>query len=224
MQPYVFPYIGYFQLINAVDKFVIYDDVNFIKQGWITRNRILLDSKDFMFILRVEGASSFRKINEIKLGKYNDKLLNTFTHAYKYAPLYPEVFPLIEDVFLKGGDNLSGFITYSLKKIAEYLGIKTELILSSDIDKNNDLKAKDKVIEICRLLNGTQYVNSSGGQDLYSKEDFLQKGIDLKFLKSTPESYKQYENDFVPMLSIVDVMMFNLVEKVKNMLNQYELV
>ena len=100
MQPYLFPYIGYFQLISAVDKFVIYDDVNYIKQGWINRNRILLNGKDFMFTMQLEGASSFKKINEIGVGKYNQKLLKTVEQAYRNAPFFKNVFSCIEEIIL----------------------------------------------------------------------------------------------------------------------------
>jgi len=224
MQPYFFPYIGYFQLINAVDVFVIYDDVNFIKQGWITRNSILVNKKEYNFILQVEGASSFKKIKEITVGKNKKKLLKTIEQEYKKAPFFSIVFPVIEEILSNGEDNLSKFLIFSLRKISNYLQIKTVFIISSTIDKNNELKGQDKVIAICEKLKATNYVNAIGGQELYDKETFNKKGISLNFIKTEPIVYIQFDNHFIPWLSIIDVMMFNSIEESKLLLNKYELV
>ena len=224
MQPYFFPYIGYFQLMNAVDTFVIYDDVNYIKQGWINRNRILLNGKDFLFTLKLDGASSFKKINEISIGRHNEKLLKTITQAYRQAPYYATLYPIIENIILNTETNLAKYITHSIHSIANYLTIKAKLINSSEINKNNQLAAQEKVIEICKQLGAVDYMNAIGGQELYNKEVFKDANIHLHFLKSNPIQYNQYDNNFVPSLSIIDVMMFNSSEEIKAMLNQYELV
>lgn len=224
MQPYFFPYIGYFQLVNAVDKFIIYDDVNFIKGGWINRNRILLNDQDFMVNIPMEGASSFKKINEINIGKNKEKLFLTIRQAYKNAPFYNEVIPLITEIIQFNNDNLALFISNSISKIIEYLNINTEIILSSEIKKDNDLRAQAKVIAICEILGANEYINAIGGQELYSKEMFAKNGLILEFIQSKPIVYNQFKNDFVPWLSIIDVMMFNSPEVIKQMLNEYELV
>jgi hypothetical protein len=210
-------------LINAVDKFVIYDDVNYIKQGWIHRNRILLNGNEYLFTLQVKGAGSFKKINEINIGNLNDKLFKTIIQAYRKAPFYSSVLPCIEEIFLNNEKNLSKFIIFYLKKIADYLGIETALFVSSEIEKNNELKAQEKVIEICKIMQAEVYINASGGKDLYDKERFLKDNIELKFLKSDLVQYKQFDNQFIPGLSIIDVMMFNSKDKIQEMLSGYEL-
>lgn len=224
MQPYFFPYIGYFQLINAVDEFVVYDDVNFIKQGWITRNSILADKKKYSFILNVEGASSFKKIKEISLVNNNKKLLKTIEQEYKKAPYFSVVFPIIQEILSSNENNLSKFLVFSLRKIAYYLQIDTIFRISSEIDKNNELKGQDKIIAICKQLKAKTYINSIGGQELYNKEIFNKNKIKLSFIKTEPINYTQFDNDFIPWLSIIDIIMFNSVEETKLLLNKYELV
>jgi len=224
MQPYFFPYLGYFQLINAVDIHVIYDDVNFIKGGWINRNRILLNGDAFMINIPMEGASPFKKINEINIGKNKEKLLLTIQLAYKKAPFFKEIFPLITEIIQYNNNNLAFFISNSIIKIVEYLQIDTEIILSSEIKKNNEFKAQEKVISICDTLNATEYFNAIGGQHLYSKEIFAENNITLKFIETKLVNYLQFKNEFVPNLSIIDTMMFNSQDVIKDMLDQYELV
>ena len=224
MQPYFFPYIGYFQLINAVDVFAIYDDVNFIKQGWITRNSILVDKKKYNFILQVEGASSFKKIKEITIGKNNKKLLKTIQQEYKKAPYFRIVYPILQEILLSNENNLSKFLILSLRKIADYLQIDTVFIISSEINKKEELEGQDKVIAICKQLKATNYINAIGGQELYDKISFSRHQIGLSFIKTEPIQYAQFNNDFIPWLSIIDVIMFNSIEETKMLLNKYELV
>lgn len=224
MQPYFLPYIGYFQLINAADVFVVYDDVNYIKQGWINRNRILLNGASYMFTLNLKGASSFKLINGIEIGGNKERLFKTISQAYAKAPFYNDAIGLLEGIFGSSEKNLAYFIADSIKAISSHLNIGAEIILSSKIEKNNDLKADKKVINICKILGATHYVNSIGGEKLYSKETFLDGGINLEFIRSKPLSYRQFNNEFVEWLSIVDVMMFNPVEAVREMLDQYELI
>jgi hypothetical protein len=223
MQPYFFPYIGYFQLINYVDLFVVYDDVNFIKQGWITKNRILNGDKDFNLILQAEGISSFKKINEIHVGKNNKSLLKTIEQCYKKAPFFNQVFPIIREIIMNDEKNLSKFLTHSLIEICKYLEIKTRIVYSSTIEKENTLKGQNKIIDICKRLNAVQYINAIGGMQLYDKNDFLLQDIHLGFIKSNLVEYEQFKNEFVSWLSIIDVMMFNDVNQIKLMLNNFEL-
>jgi hypothetical protein len=224
MQPYFLPYIGYFQLINAVDKYVIYDDVNFIKGGWINRNRILFNGGTLMINVPMQGASSFKKINEIQVGGHIEKLLPTINQAYKKAPYYQEVFPLIADILQYKEENLARFIANSIIMLAEYMQIKTEFILSSDLKKNNELIAQDKVLSICKILHASEYYNAIGGQELYDKLVFAKNNIELQFLKTKSINYNQFTSEFIPNLSIIDALMFNSIEDIHEMLNQYELV
>ena len=224
MQPYFFPYIGYFQLMNYVDKYVIYDDVNFINKGWINRNRMLLNGTDFRFNLLLLGASQNKLINEISVDNNQTKLLKTIETAYKKACYFQDVFPIIESIINCKDKNLAQYIGNSIMQISKYLQMNTEFIYSSGIEKNNSLKAQAKIIHICSLLGATEYVNSIGATELYDKDTFKQNEIELFFLKTDTIQYKQFKNEFVPNLSILDVLMFNSVEEVKGMLNKFKLI
>ena len=224
MQPYFLPYIGYFQLMNYVDKYVIYDDVNFINKGWINRNKILLNGTDFRFNLLLLGASQNKLINEISVDDNQTKLLKTIEIAYKKTYYFQDVFPIIESIVNYKDNNLAQYIGNSIEQISKYLQMNTEFIYSSNIEKNNSLKAQAKIIHICSLLGATEYVNSIGAKDLYDKYIFKQNGIELFFLKTGTIQYKQFKNEFVPNLSILDVLMFNSVEEVRGILNKFELV
>lgn len=226
MQPYFFPYLGYWQLINAVDRYVIYDDVNFIKNGWINRNNILLGGNKFLLSLPLECASSSKLINETKITsniKQKEKLLKTVEAAYKKAPFFELVYPIVKNTIMFDSRNIAESLTYSIEAILSYLDIHTELIVSSKIDKNSQLKAEKKVIHIVKVLGGSIYINAIGGQELYNKNEFSDNGIDLKFIKMNEVKYNQFKNDFVPNLSIIDVIMFNTPEKVKELLDEYTL-
>lgn len=227
MQPYFIPYIGYWQLMNAVDKYIVYDDVNFIKGGWINRNRILVNGEPKYFNIPMLGASPYKLINEVEVN-HNEKLKNknmrVIEGAYQKAPYYNEVKDLLEKIMNGEQKSISDFILNSFKIINEYLKIDTELILSSTLNKDCSLKGQDKVLSICELLGATEYYNAIGGQELYSFEEFKKHGIDLKFLETGKIEYKQFHNEFQSNLSIIDVMMFNSKDKVKEFLNQYTLI
>lgn len=224
MQPYIFPYIGYFQLLNAVDTFVIYDDVNFINKGWINRNRILLNEKDFMFNIILKGASQNKKINEIEVDSYNPKLISTIDHAYRKAPHFKVVFPMLTSILLFKESNLAKYLINSLRTTIAYLGIDVSILVSSEIEKNSLLKGEDRIINICKQLKATNYINAIGGQGLYSKEKLVSNDLILSFVKTNPITYPQFKNRFVPWLSIIDVMMFNSPVEISKMLISYELV
>ena len=224
MQPYLFPYIGYWQLIHAVDTYVIYDDVNFIKQGYINKNNILANGKSQAFTLELIGASSNKLINEVNVGNNSSKLIKSVNQNYIKAPYFKDIFPLIEDILNQDEKNLAKFIGYSLQKISNYLNFDTKFIYSSDIEKNNELKAQDKVLEISKILNASNYINAIGGQELYSKVDFKAQNIQLNFLKTELSEYKQFKNEFIPYLSIIDILMVNSKEEVKEMLGRFELL
>ena len=223
MQPYLFPYIGYWQLIDAVDIFIIYDDVNFIKQGYINRNNILQKQKSHLFTLELIGASPNKKINDIKIGGNSNKLLRTIKQNYSKAPFYKDVFPVLEEILNNNQKELSRFLGFSLVKIAKYLNINTKFLYSSDIKNDKTLNAQDRLIEMSKILNATEYINSIGGIDLYDKEVFFDNDINLSFLKTHEISYKQFNNEFIPNLSIIDILMFNSKDNIKNMLNQFQL-
>lgn len=224
MQPYFFPYIGYFQLIHAVDIFVIYDDVSYIKQGWVNRNRILERGKPVYFTLYTQGASSYKLINEVLVGHNAEKLIKTLKHNYKKAPFFQTMMPLIESLLRYEEKNLALFLTHSLKGICEYLMIDTEILLSSQIRKDSSLRKGQRLIEICRTLGCNEYINTIGGRLLYQTEEFNKSGIRLSFLEPGQINYSQFDNEFVSFLSILDVMMFNAKSDICSMLDCFELV
>ena len=224
MQPYFFPYIGYWQLISAVDTFVIYDDVNYIKQGWINRNNIIGNDSNQLISLQVIGASSFKLINEIEVGNNSSKIIKTIQQTYKKAPYYENIFPLLQTILQCEEKKLAKFLSFSIREICTYLEIKATISISSELVKNNELKGQDKILDICKILQAKQYINASGGQELYQKEIFSQQGFELSFIKSKPVEYPQFKMPFVANLSIIDVLMFNDKEKVKQYLTEYELV
>ena len=227
MQPYFFPYIGYFQLIAAADMFIVYDTIKATKKAWISRNRMLQNGRDVMFSLPLRSDSDYLDVCERVLSEeFNrDKLLNQFKGAYRRAPYFALTFPLLEQIVRYEDTNLFRFLHHSIIKICEHLGIATEIRISSDIAIDHDLKSQDKVIALCKAVGATTYVNTIGGVELYSKETFLEKGIDLKFIRSLPFEYPQLGNEFVPWLSIIDVMMFNSLDAIKTCIStNYELV
>ncbi len=227
MQPYFIPYIGYWQLMNAVDKYVVYDDVNYIKGGWVSRNRILNNGKEQYFNIPMLGASPNKLINEIHVNNNENVILKNvriLEAAYRKAPYYSNVMPLMERVIHCNKETISEYILESFHLINEYLGITTELILSSQLSKDTALRAQDKVIAICKELGATEYYNAIGGKELYSFDDFSAEGIELRFVRTNAIVYKQFDNEFIPNLSIVDVMMFNPKESIRTMLKEYELV
>lgn len=227
MQPYFVPYIGYWQLLNAVDTYVIYDDVNYIKGGWINRNRILLNGEAKYFNVQLDGASPNKLINEIGINRNEvtiKKSLRVLEAAYRKAPYFKEVYPIISDILMCESTNLSDYLVYSIKEICRYLDITTRIVRSSDIPKNNELHGQEKVLEICMLLGAKEYYNAIGGRALYSYEDFKCRGIDLKFLQSKDIVYKQYEKQFISNLSIIDVLMFNSKEKIEQYLKEYRVI
>ena len=219
MQPYFFPYMGYWQLIHAVDVFVIYDDVNYINKGYINRNNILVRREKQLITLELIGASQNKKINEIKIGHNRVKLLKTIEMAYSKAPHFDEVFPTIKEILTHKENNLAMFLYFSLMKISQTLQLNTKFIFSSDIKKDNHLTAQDKIIDIVKNLNSTNYINLIGGQKLYDKDVFSQKNIKLNFIHAEPQKYRQFNDTFVPDLSIIDILMFNNIDEIRKFSN-----
>jgi len=226
MQPYFLPYIGYFQLIAAVDKFVVYDNVKYTKKGWINRNRMLLNGREDTFSLAIRNAPDSLNVCEREISPEFDreKLLRRLAGAYRRAPHYAIVFPTIEEIICCGESNLFNYLFQSIVKLSRYLQLKTEFEISSDIPIDHTLTGQDKVLAICNFAHAKTYVNPTGGVDLYSRTAFANCGVELKFLRSLLMEYKQFDSTFVPWLSIVDVLMFNSADAVNELLRtKYEL-
>jgi hypothetical protein len=224
MQPYFLPYIGYWQLLGAVDKYVVYDDVNYIMRGWINRNNFLVGGKAAMLSIALQGASQNKKINEIEIADDFRKFRKSIEMSYAKAPCFKETTLLLDNILGYASKNLAEFLSHSIRQVAGYLNLKTDILISSDIEKDNSLKGQDKILHICKQLGASTYINAIGGQELYNPEVFASNNIKLKFLRTKPISYPQFKNDFIPNLSILDVLMFNSKEQVKAMLQEYELV
>ena len=227
MQPYFVPYIGYWQLMNLVDTYIFYDDVNYIKGGWINRNRIFNNPTPIYFNIPLIKASSNKKINEIQVNIHSpfiNKNLRTIENIYHKAPYYSEVYPLIKEICLCNKNNLAEYIIKSISIIANYLDIHTNFIKSSELEKNNALHGEEKILDICNRLNANEYYNAIGGKSLYSFEHFNKHNIKLNFIKTNDIIYKQFNNIFYPNLSIIDIMMFNNKKTISNMLLDYTLI
>tara|TARA_B100000768_G_scaffold181783_1_gene206400 strand:+ start:760 stop:1458 length:699 start_codon:yes stop_codon:yes gene_type:complete len=227
MQPYFLPYLGYFQLINSVDIFILYDNIKYTKKGWINRNRILQNGKDIMFSLPLKSDSDFLDVRDRQLtGDFSpDKLLNQIRGGYRLAPNFAKTFLLIEQIMRYEERNLFKFIHHSIFRICEHLGITTEIKVSSSIAIDHLLKSQDKVIAICEAVDASTYINPIGGMELYSKNAFAERELELEFIKSKPYEYSQFGNGFVPWLSIIDVMMFNSLDALRESIDSgYELI
>lgn len=224
MQPYFMPYIGYFQLINAVDEFVIYDDVQYMKRGWINRNNILINGEKRLLTLSVSNASTTRHINEVSFADDFVKIKKTIMSAYAKAPYYSDVVQLLDKIILYEDKNVARFIANSLTVILDYLSIETKLLFSSEIKNDKAKRGQEKILEICQLLSADRYINPIGGQEIYNRELFLNNNIELRFIQSKEYSYAQFDNSFVPWLSIIDILMFNSPHDIGKMMESYDLV
>lgn len=211
MQPYLFPYIGYFQLIAAVDQFVIYDTVKYTKKGWINRNRFLRDGAPVTFTLPLEKDSDHLDIRErrVAAGFEPDRLCAQIAQAYRHAPHRHETMPLVEEVLSYASADLFDHLRHGLLRTCAHLGIATPIRTASAIEGATDLRRQDRVIDLCERLGAATYVNPIGGTTLYDPAAFAQRGIALRFLRARPFVYPQGPHPFVPWLSILDVLMFN---------------
>ena len=224
MQPYFLPYIGYWQLMNAVDRFVVYDNIQYTKRGWINRNRILVNGQPQYFTLPLKHDSDFKNVDQRRLvddwETYKWKLMRKITAVYKQAPFFKDTDEVLLDCFECANYNLFRFILNSLYMVKGYLDIHTPLIRSSTINIDHSLRGKDKVLAICKALGADRYINPCGGVELYDKQEFFNQDIELVFLKAEEHVYDQYA-EWVPWLSILDIMMFNQVETIQQMLSQF---
>lgn len=228
MQPYFFPYLGYFQLINAVDKFVIYDNIEYTRKGWINRNRILMGNEPYLLSLPIRNDSDYLNIDQRFLAetwpRELEKMLARIRNSYSKAPQFRAAFPVVETCLRYKEQNLFYFLRHSIQQVVNYLGINTPLVASSTITSTNTLKKSEKIFGLCGALGAHRYINPIGGMDLYQKEDFSGHNIELHFHKMEAISYPQFGASFVPSLSIIDVMMFNSREEIHQLLQQYTLL
>ena len=250
MQPYFFPYIGYFQCIKAVDKYILYENVDYIRKGWMHRNRVLIKDHMPVYInVPIVEKSSHKKIYEIQIDPssvWKKKLLKLLVMNYKGSHYFNEVFPVIENLINTEETLLFKYNSELTKGISHFLDIQTEIVsensnylpleeMLNGIDDNNyhefpellvtkPLKKAARILKICSAEDATTYINAIGGEELYSKEEFKAYGVELSFLKTQPFSYPQFSKSFHPYLSVIDVLMHNGKEGTKRLLTQYDLV
>ena len=223
MQPYLFPYISYFQLIYAADLFLVYDDVAYIKQGYINRNSILSANGAARFTIPVPGPSSNKLISELAFSWDAAKVLKTIEQSYSKAPHFEDVFPVIRETLELEDRSIASVCQKSFKNIFSYLGIEKQFKKTSELEYDRSATARDRLIALCRQFDADCYINAPGGRKLYAKPEFSKQGINLKFVDSLPIEYSQGNAEFVPNLSIIDVLMHCPPEEVKHLLNHYQL-
>jgi hypothetical protein len=227
MQPYLLPYIGYFQLIACSDIFVAHDDIQYIKGGWINRNRILLNGEPDWITLPVAAADHRLSIRERRYRQpehHVPKMLRRIEAAYRAAPFFDIAFPFLRDALSLDEPNVAAFNLFVLKCLTNRIGIRTPVVVSSSLGMGEEIRGQDRVIAICRRVGATRYVNPIGGTSLYDTGRFADAGIALNFLKSSASTYQQFRQTPVPFLSIVDVLMFNDETAISRMLTEFELL
>ena len=227
MQPYFLPYVGYFSLFDIADTFVIYDDVNYIKKGWINRNNFLSKTGPQRFTLPIRHASQNAKICDLELlpvDLIKTKFFKMLSNSYAQAPYYQNVKQLLVDIFDYQNASLADFLVNALKKVVDYLSISINIIRSSQCNLSAGLSGMDRIIDIAENLKAKRYINAIGGVDLYSQEAFQKRDIELLFLKHNGTNYSQFLEKHVPNLSIIDVLMFNSPKDAIEIIQNYELI
>lgn len=227
MQPYLFPYIGYFQLIAAVDRFVIYDDVQWIKGGWINRNRIQIRGQPHFITIPVSAEGNLKPINQRRLAASFPeaalKIMSQLLDAYRQAPYFKSVQDMVQRCLEFDTTNASELVVHSLQEVCQYLNLQPHFIRSSELPPTGR-QGVERVIEITKGQGGRVYVNPIGGLDLYQSSQFAADGLELRFLRTLDVSYRQFRVPFIPSLSIIDVLMFNSPEQVQLLLRKFELI
>ena len=228
MQPYLFPYLGYYQLVHSVDQFVFYDDANFINRGWVNRNNILSNNKSHLFTIPLKKISQNKLINEVTVENkqiWKERFFKTLYHVYKKAPFYEQSIQVIDAVLSGEDESISAITSSSIIAVANYLGLKTDFMFSSQIPHDKTLKGQAKIIAMCEEIGAATYINPINGMEMYNKPSFNEKGIDLFFIKMDDVYYSQFKKDnFVSNLSIIDVLMFSSKDKITSMLTKYKLL
>lgn len=227
MQPYLLPYIGYFQLIACADQFIVYDDIQYTKKGWINRNRFLRGGEPVTFTVPLQKDSDFLDIRERKVAESYAprKLLGQIEAAYRKAPYLSDAMPVIEDVLSHETETLFSFLRYGLERTCAYLGVRTPIITSSTVKPVNGTKGQDRVIDLCKAAGAAEYINPIGGLGLYSGQEFAAHSLGLKFLRAREIVYEQFGQPFQSSLSILDVMMFNSVDRIGVLLaDEFDLI
>jgi hypothetical protein len=223
MQPYFFPYLGYYHLVGSVDHFVFLDDVTYIKGGYINRNTILRDGQPHRFTLPVCAVSSYRAINEHQFSGDFHKFLATLRQAYARAPHFGAAYELIERVTLDPDLNVARKCAHSIIEVFRYLGMEPEVSCASEYGISG-IHGQDRIVKICHDLGAASYFNAAGGRELYSPARFAREGLELRFIESEFPTYPQCSRgEFVPRLSMIDILMHCPRQHIRSMLRTYSL-
>jgi hypothetical protein len=230
MQPYIFPYLGYYQLAAAVDKFIFFDDVHFINKGWINRNNILQQNNSSRFTIPLIKASQNRLINDIEIAdfsKWRKDFLKQVEFNYRKARCFSNIFPWLQNfLFSKEYRLISDLASNSVMSVMQLLGLPTQFEFSSNLDyRDGQVRdGQDKILKICAMMNADHYINPKNGTELYDPAHFKDRHITLNFICMDDIIYDQFsKGQFVPFLSIIDVLMFNDVEATRSLLKKYTL-
>ena len=227
LQPYLFPYIGYFQLVRTVDAVVIYDDAQWMKGGWINRNRYLVEGSHRFFTLPVAQGAVAESINQrvfaADVDHHKQRIIRQMAYSYGKAPHFDAVLALVERCFACNETNVAKFLLNTLRESCSLLDIRTPLVLASEMEKKEGLRAEERVLDINRVMGSSHYINPIGGIGLYDRARFDARGVRLSFLRPRQITYSQLGGAFVPSLSILDVMMFNSHEELSSLLGEFDL-
>jgi len=229
MQPYIFPYLGYFQLVSLVDEFIFYDDVNFIKKGWIHRNYIHVNGKKYLFSIPLEKKSQNKAINETNIKRnmfkeWKEKFLTSLKQNYATAPNFKPVEKLVHSILNSDCETIAGLSSKSIIAVANYLEFNTTFKFSSHLDSSTTaLKAEDRILSICNVQAAKSYYNLKGGKDLYEDYNFKEKNIDLKFIQLEELGIKELYPQLDPYISIIDLLMFLDKKEMQELLKLYKL-
>lgn len=228
MQPYFYPYLGYWQLMDMADEYIIYDDVNFIKKGWIHRNRIKIQGEPAYFGLKIKKVSQNKRINELELNMDDldrEKLVTKIRSNYGKAPYFKEVLELFKDTIYCDKTNLAEYLAYCNRAVAAYMGITTPIYTCTELGLEHELTRENRIYDICHQRGCDHYINAIGGTALYDKDEFHKEGITLGFLNMDSDIvYPQGRGEFIPKLSILDVLMYNSYEEIRDLLKRYTIV
>lgn len=227
MQPYFFPYLGYFQLMSSVDKFVVYDNIKYTKQSWINRNRVMIGGDEVLLTVSLAKGSDSLDIVEREISSEfrstRQKMLRQIEQGYQRRAGFADAFPVVRECLMFEEPNLFRFLYHSIDRLRRYLRISTQMLISSEVHADHSLRGSNRVLSICKALGADEYINPEGGQELYDRKNFLDSGIALKFLEHIPVEYPQSVNAFVPRLSIIDVILNNSRDSVSQLLSSYRL-
>ena len=236
MQPYFFPYLGYFQLISAVDGMLLYSHVNYIKRGWVNRNRVLARARGPVYVtVPVRDASSHRIIGDVEIDNstpWKSTMLNSIYHEYRRSPHFHQVYTFLEALLTRPYEKLDLLNIDTVRAVVSLLGINTNVSVANEnhiamervLENTPSAERKtQRILELCRHEKASTYLNPVGGKLLYDKDVFRRNGVELQFLESIPTPYLQSAPGFVPHLSIIDVLFNCGVEGTRQLLDNYQL-